>query len=155
MRNIMEYHDRMNRFRMRSIGGTLTFLILTLFAAIFVFIKQDIIHSYYILLIITCISCGMFCIKILIDIRRPDFVITDQFIVFSNLAPIYLMHNKNIVQYKDIEKIIVHSEAFEVKSIKQKRSFIIWQNQLDDYSKVKEIILEYANRYKIMIHSIG
>jgi hypothetical protein len=151
----MEYHDKMRKFRVISMVGTLTFFTLTLLVTIFIFINRSIIHTYSLLLPVASIACVMFFLMILIEIKRPDFVITDQFIVFSNSSPIYLISKKYTINYKEIEKITILPYAIDVKVKSYKRSFTILQSQLDNYLRVKEIILENAIKHKIMIHSVG
>ena len=151
----MEYHDKMNRLRKRRMASTIIFLPSLLVWISAIIIKRDALQMFLVLVFILQSVAGCLIFGLLFfEYHRPDFVITDKSITFSNLGPAYLLRKKdymyivpfvNIVEITDLDDRMGFEINGEIKHV------VIIKDQFDNYSKIRTNIIELAKRYNVKI----
>ena len=154
----MEHHDKMKRSRRVGLTKPLIIIILGIVCiAIFpraLYDEDSMICFYSIYLFM--IGFGGFAASVIWF--RPDFIITDDFIVLSNLPIAYLINKKRFrfeLGYEQIENAAIWPDKLVLKSKSHGRAFEVSEQNLDDFQTAKSLILKELARRNIPVNQQG
>jgi len=151
----MEYIDKMKKFRMQSALSILIFVILAIVLTISLLInKLGPELLFYPNLILLTILYTFILFVILVEIYRPNFIVTENEIIFSHVPILSLLKKERFInsyKYEDINEILVGSDSLEFKIKDRMRYLSLDKSKLDNPSIIFKWILKNAKNKGIII----
>jgi hypothetical protein len=150
----MEFHDKMKKSRVRIYQSGLLLGIIwavVLFQQ-FVGDKTTPFLRFIIVEVIAAMLTGIIIYANWFYYKRPDFVITEHTIVFSNLSLAFYLRNRILpytVEWGQIEQAFIHPTGITFKIKNFREDIDVWEKHLDDYPTAKKIIIEQLEKRKI------